>query len=259
MEATPPPLGVAAATPSPAWPEAAQWVQPPKERHVALAPAPPGWPRPAQRATGALLLLALGLLGWYVYGSQGWGARPTTLEPDAVLSYRVDLNRADRAQLMQLPGVGESLAGRIVEYRDKNNGFRRIEELRQVRGIGPALLERLRPVVCVEPYEGEEDAGPRLAAAVPPARKEAKVSGGAKKAGLLAGPIDVNRAGADELKRLPGIGPKMAERIIETRNKQPFRSVGELRRVPGIGPKRLEQLRPHVIVGEVSEPAPREG
>src|ERR1700704_3956519 len=108
MEATPPPLGIAAATPSPApaWPEAAQLVAPPQERSVALAPAPPAWPRAAQRATGALLLLALCLLGWYVYGSQGWGARPTTLEPDAVLAYQVDLNRADHAQLLQLPGVG---------------------------------------------------------------------------------------------------------------------------------------------------------
>jgi competence protein ComEA len=117
----------------------------------------------------------------------------------------------------------------------------------------------LRPVVCVEPYEGEEDAAPLPAASVPPVRQEAKVAGGGKKAGLLAGPIDVNRAGADELRRLPGIGPKMSERIIETRNKQPFRSVDELRRVPGIGPKRLEQLRPHVTVGEVSKQAAREG
>jgi competence protein ComEA len=205
-----------------------------------------------------LLLLALGLLGWYVYGAQGWGARPTTLEPDAVLTYRVDLNRADRAQLLQLPGVGENLAQRIEDYRAEHNGFRRIEELRQVGGIGPALLERLRPVVCVEPYEGEEDAGSAPATFTQPVRKEAKVAGGGKKVGLLAGPIDVNRAGAEELRRLPGIGAKMSERIIETRNKQPFRSVDELRRVPGIGPKRLEQLRPLVTVGEIPKQVARE-
>ena len=260
MEATPPPLGVAAATPSPAppWPEAAQWVHPPTERPVALAPAPPAWPHSAQRATGALLLLALGLLGWYVYGSQRWGARPTTLEPDAALTYRVDLNRADRAQLLQLPGVGENLARRIEDYRAKHNGFRRLEELRQVGGIGPTLLERLRPLVCVEPYEGEEEAGPAPAAPVPPARKVGRAAGAGKKAGLLAGPVDVNRAGAEELRRLPGIGPKMSERIIETRTRQPFRSVEELRRVPGIGPKRLEQLRLHVTVEEVPKQVARD-
>jgi competence protein ComEA len=171
----------------------------------------------------------------------------------------VDLNRADRAQLLQLPGVGESLAQRIKEYRDDHNGFRRIDDLRRVPGIGPALLERLRPVVCVEPYQGEEDAAPPPAVAVSPARKEAKAPGGGKKVGLLGGPIDINRAGADELKQLPGIGPKMSERIIEARKKQSFRSVDELRRVPGIGPKRLEQLRPHVTVGEVSKQVAREG
>jgi competence protein ComEA len=199
------------------------------------------------------LLLALCLLGWHVYGSQRWGARPTILEPDVVLAYRLDLNRADRAQLMQLPGVGENLAQRIEKYRKDHNGFRRIDELRQVGGIGPSLLERLRPVVCVEPYASEADAGPAPAAPVLPVRKVAKVAGERKKGGLLAGPIDVNRANAEELRRLPGIGAKMSERIIETRNKQPFQSVEELRRVPGIGPKRLEQLRPHVIVEDTLE------
>jgi competence protein ComEA len=52
----------------------------------------------------------------------------------------------------------------------------------------------------------------------------------------------------DELRTLPGIGPKLAQRIIDERQKRPFATVEELRRVSGIGPKTLEKLRPHIEV-----------
>jgi competence protein ComEA len=69
-----------------------------------------------------------------------------------------------------------------------------------------------------------------------------------KKAESLTAPIDVNRATAEELQKLPGIGPRMAQRILDERAKGPFKSVEELRRVSGIGPKTLDKLRPFVCV-----------
>ena len=57
--------------------------------------------------------------------------------------------------------------------------------------------------------------------------------------------LDLNRASAAELDRLPGIGPVLAARIVEQRRLHgPFHSVDELRAVPGIGPRLLERLRP---------------
>ncbi|GBC92222.1 ComE operon protein 1 [bacterium HR15] len=62
-------------------------------------------------------------------------------------------------------------------------------------------------------------------------------------------PLDINRATAEELEQLPGIGPVLAARIVEYRRAHGrFQSVDELLEVRGIGPKRLEQLRPYVIV-----------
>jgi len=61
----------------------------------------------------------------------------------------LDLNRAGAAELDALPGIGPVLARRIVEYRQQHGAFRRVEELRAVRGVGPRLLERLRPRVGV--------------------------------------------------------------------------------------------------------------
>ncbi|MBI5482645.1 MAG: helix-hairpin-helix domain-containing protein [Deltaproteobacteria bacterium] len=57
-------------------------------------------------------------------------------------------------------------------------------------------------------------------------------------------PIDPNRADEAELRALPGIGPALAKRIVESRRAQgPFATVEELRRVRGIGPRTLDRLR----------------
>jgi endonuclease YncB( thermonuclease family) len=60
----------------------------------------------------------------------------------------------------------------------------------------------------------------------------------------IAGPasVAVNRATADELERVPGIGPVTASRIIEAREADPFRNPGDLQRVPGIGPKTAGEI-----------------
>ncbi len=63
--------------------------------------------------------------------------------------YRLDLNSATPLDLDALPGIGPVLAGRIVAHRERVGRFRRLEDLLAVRGVGPRLLERLRPRVVV--------------------------------------------------------------------------------------------------------------
>ena len=64
------------------------------------------------------------------------------------------------------------------------------------------------------------------------------------------GPIDLNRASAGQLTRLPGIGPKIARRIVDDRNQRgPFKSVDDLSRVKGIGKKTLQRLGSKITVG----------
>jgi competence protein ComEA len=61
----------------------------------------------------------------------------------------VDLNRADEAALDVLPGVGPATAAAIVEHRQRIGGFTAVDQLLDVRGIGEAKLEQLRPLVTV--------------------------------------------------------------------------------------------------------------
>ena len=63
---------------------------------------------------------------------------------------RVFLNTAGEPELTSLPGIGPVLARRIVAHRQRDGPYQRLEDLLQVQGIGPKLLERLRPFVTVE-------------------------------------------------------------------------------------------------------------
>lgn len=59
----------------------------------------------------------------------------------------VDINTADEEMLMDLPGVGEEIARRIVEYREQNGPFANVDEQLRVSGIGKAKLEGMRDMI----------------------------------------------------------------------------------------------------------------
>jgi competence protein ComEA len=62
----------------------------------------------------------------------------------------VNINTADAAQLETLPGIGPSLAGRIIAYREANGPFASVDDITQVSGIGPATLEEIRDLITTE-------------------------------------------------------------------------------------------------------------
>ena len=61
----------------------------------------------------------------------------------------VNINKASAEQLQLLPRIGPALAGRILEFREKNGEFQAVDELQAVRGIGARSLESLRPYLSV--------------------------------------------------------------------------------------------------------------
>src|SRR5262245_18842515 len=115
------------------------------------APPPPPPSAPADRtARWALLVLsavAVALLGWRGYGLSRYSTHPAAIERDVVPLAPMDLNTASAAELASIPGVGETLADRIVLHRRTHGEFRSVEELRKVRGVGEKTLERIRQFV----------------------------------------------------------------------------------------------------------------
>lgn len=58
-------------------------------------------------------------------------------------SERIDLNSASDAELQTIPGIGEVLARRIIDYREANDGFRTVEELMDIKGIGEKTFAKI--------------------------------------------------------------------------------------------------------------------
>lgn len=62
---------------------------------------------------------------------------------------RININTADKDTLMQLSGIGEVLADNIIQYREKNGGFKTLEELMEVNRIGEKVFENLEDLICI--------------------------------------------------------------------------------------------------------------
>lgn len=66
-------------------------------------------------------------------------------------AHKVDINRASQQALEKLPNIGPAMAKRIIEYRATSGGFKKVEELRKVKGIGAKRMSQLAEHVKVEP------------------------------------------------------------------------------------------------------------
>ena len=95
-----------------------------------------------------MMIAALLVLGLGVVAPDAQESRPTPKPADTAAA-PVNLNTATVAQLESLPGIGPAMAQRIVEYRQQSGGFKKLEELMNVRGIGEAAFLKLRGLVTI--------------------------------------------------------------------------------------------------------------
>jgi competence protein ComEA len=106
------------------------------------------WLDRADHAAAVVLIsVALAAIAGYWFargGGQGKWIEVDRAAPKIAL-FQVDVNRADWVELAMLPGIGETLARRIVEWREQNGEFQSVEQLSQVQGIGAKKLAAIRP------------------------------------------------------------------------------------------------------------------
>lgn len=138
-------------------------------------PTPPPWTAGAPKWAAIIVLSGASVagLGWaFGRDSAAWGKQqtqpipaPAPAAPSAALPAQdptpapipapsprklLNLNTATQSELELLPNIGPALAKRILDYRATHAPFRRLEDLDPIKGIGPRLLDRLRPFVTFE-------------------------------------------------------------------------------------------------------------
>ena len=102
-----------------------------------------------------VVLIALALFATRAAAQDPERPSPAKATAAASASSPVNLNTATAAQLEALPGVGARTAALIVEYRQKNGGFKKIEDLMNVRGVGEKSFLKLKPLITVTPPKTE--------------------------------------------------------------------------------------------------------
>ena len=73
--------------------------------------------------------------------------KPKTKSP--TIKFPINLNTASESALEMLPGIGETRAKDIIEYRTRNGGFKKVSDIRNVKGIGEKTYEKIKDLIYV--------------------------------------------------------------------------------------------------------------
>ncbi len=122
--------------------------------------ARPPWLRRADQAAIAVLATAAALLlvvAVFLRGRQTQGLIEIDMAAPIAIDFRTDLNQAGWPELALLPGVGEALARRIVESRQRDGPFRQARDLLRVPGIGAVKLDAITPYLTPFPDGGDAE------------------------------------------------------------------------------------------------------
>ncbi|NXW31352.1 EEPD1 protein, partial [Phaetusa simplex] len=156
---------------------------------------------------------------------------------------RLNINTATEEELMTLPGVTRVVAQNIVEYREYIGGFKKVEDLALVSGVGAAKLEQVKFEICVSSKGSSAQHSPSSLRKDPASEHH-----------LSATKININTATPAQLMSIRGVTEKIANSIVDYRKEHgPFKSIEDLVRMDCINSSFLDKIR-HQIFAEKSRP-----
>lgn len=146
---------------------------------------------------------------------------------------KVDVNKATFAQLEKIPGIGPDMAKKIIDQRKELGSYKNVDQILQIKGIGPKTIEKIAPYLTID--------GKPLGTGSSTSSKSSTLAPGTK--------ININTASRSELDKLPGVGPKTADSIIEYRKANgPFKKPSDIKKVKGIGEKTYQKMADFIVV-----------
>lgn len=142
-------------------------------------------------------------------------SKPAHLPPPPI-----NINQADSSQWEALPGIGPTLARRVVQYRDKLGGFVRVEQVGELYGLADSIFQRIKPRLELAP-------------------------------GFAVRQLAINRVSQLELQAHPYIRFALAKQLIAYRQQHgAFRNVHDLKALQGVDPAQWDRILPYLDFSE---------
>ncbi|KAG2465025.1 EEPD1 protein, partial [Polypterus senegalus] len=158
---------------------------------------------------------------------------------------RLNINTATEEELMTLPGVNRMVAQNIVEYRECIGGFKKVEDLALVSGVGATKLEQIKLEICVSNRTGSSTQ-----------QSPSSVRREQSPEQLASGRININTATAAQLMSIRGVTDKIAKSIVDYRRENgPFRSIEDMVKVPCVNSSFLDKIRLQIFAERSRAPS----
>ncbi len=173
---------------------------------------------------------------------------------------QLNINTATEEELMTLPGINRTTARNIVDYRRQIGGFKKVEDIALVSGVGATKLLEIRDEICTKSKKSSQSSSrsssrndlqgqmmDRQTSWKCPNRQDSEASFKA----------NVNTSNVFQLMRVKGLSQVLGENIVAYREKKgPYKSLDDLVKVKGINPGLLSAIRPYLLLDEDVVPPP---
>lgn len=156
----------------------------------------------------------------------------------------LNINSATEEQLMTLPGINRITAENIVEYRQRIGGFKKVEDLALVSGVGASKLEQFRTEISVGRRKGN---GGSYNSSLTQSLESLQIDNGSRSSPSKL--VNVNTANVFQLMSVCRMTQEMAAHILHYRERKgPFKTLDELSKVKGLPPDRLAIVKMYLTI-----------